>query len=151
LRELAQAVAPRLSVHHHLPEPDLSPEELCRGYDVGLALEQAHVVNRDLCLCNKLFTYLLAGLALAATDTRGQRVLAEDLGEGAILYRPGDVQALAAGLRRWAEDAEALLRAKRACWEAACRRWHWEHPLERGALLGAVAGVFTGGRACAVC
>ncbi len=141
LQGLARDVAPRLLVHHHPLDPHRPPEALCRGYDVGLALEQAHVLNRDLCLCNKLFTYMLAGLALACTDTKGQRPLAEDLGAGAVLFKPRDVAALAAGLKRWADDAQALLRAKRACWEAARRRWHWEHPDERGALLAAVGRV----------
>ena len=125
--------------------------DACRGADVGLALETGRTLSRQLCLTNKAFTYVLAGLAVAVTDTRGQRELADDLGEGAILYKPGDVAALSAGLRRWADDGAELLRAKRACWEAARRRWHWEHPLERGALLGAVAGVFKGERACAFC
>jgi hypothetical protein len=114
-------------------------------------LEQAHVLNRDLCLCNKLFTYMLAGLALACTDTKGQRPLAEDLGAGAVLVRPGDVATLAAGLKRWADDVQGLARAKRACWEAARRRWHWEHPLERGALLRVVAGAFREQPACVSC
>jgi hypothetical protein len=142
LRHLAHKTAPGLALVHHPSDPLTPPEILCRGYDVGLALEQAHVFNRDICLCNKPFTYLLAGLAVAFTDTKGQRPLAEDLGEGAILYKPGDVARLAEGLRRWARDPEALLRAKQAAWRAAQRRWHWEHPLEEGALLKAVEGVF---------
>ena len=56
-------------------------------------------------------------------------------------YVPGDVASLAAGLRRWAEDKSRLARAKGAAWVAARRRWHWEHPEERGALLEAVAKV----------
>jgi hypothetical protein len=67
--------------------------------------------------------------------------LAQDLGPGALLYPAGDVAALAAGLRRWAEDRALLARAKQTAWEAAVRRWHWEHPEERGALLQAVASV----------
>jgi hypothetical protein len=106
---------------------------------VWLSLEQGHVLNRALCLTNKAFTYILGGLAVAFTDTPGQRALAEDLGEGAIIYRPGDIRGLAAGLTRWAQDETGLQRAKTAAWDAAARRWHWEHPLERGALLQAVA------------
>jgi hypothetical protein len=44
-------------------------------------------------------------------------------------------------LRTWCLDREKLHRAKQAAWSAAVRRWHWEHPLERGALLGAVEQV----------
>jgi hypothetical protein len=112
--------------------------ERCRGWDVGLAMENRTPLNRDLCLTNKIFTYPLAGMAIAATDTTAQRQLVPEFGEGAFLYPPGDSVALAAGLNRWASEPTALARAKKASWEAAQRRWHWEHPLERGALLDAV-------------
>ncbi len=151
LRALAASAAPALRLELPGTRPPDEMVSACRGADVGLALETGQTPNRQLCLTNKVFTYLLAGLAVAVTDTPGQRELAADLGEGAVLYRPGDAAALAAGLKRWADDRPALLRAQRACWEAACRRWYWEHPLERGALLGAVAGVLTGARACAAC
>jgi glycosyltransferase involved in cell wall biosynthesis len=122
--------------------PPCGPDELlraCRENDVGLALEPGFSRNNDIALSNKLLTYMLGGLAVAATATRGQLVPAADLGPGALYYRPGDVNALAAGLKRWAEDSAELVHARRASWEAAKRRWHWEHPLERGALLNAVA------------
>ena len=124
--------------------PHCAPDEVvnqCRGWDVGLALEKNTPLNRDLCLTNKIFTYPLAGLAIAATDTTAQRQIIPEFGEGAYLYPPGNSTALAAGLKRWADDPAALVRAKRASWEAAKRRWNWEHPLERGALLEAVARV----------
>jgi glycosyltransferase involved in cell wall biosynthesis len=117
------------------------PDEIvarCRGWDVGLAMENRTPLNRDLCLTNKIFTYPLAGLAIAATDTTAQRQAIPEFGEGAFLFPPGDSAALAVGLKRWADDPAMLVRAKKASWEAAQRRWHWEHPLERGALLDAV-------------
>jgi glycosyltransferase involved in cell wall biosynthesis len=149
LKSLTNAVAPKLQLQLLPNRPPDEMVEACRGMDVGLALETGCPLNRELCLSNKIFTYILAGLAVVVTDTQGQRAVAEDLGEGAILYRPGDVAALAHGLRRWADDPEALLRAKRACWEAARRRWHWEHPRERGALLECVARVWQEDRVCA--
>jgi hypothetical protein len=81
-------------------------------------------------------------LAVAISDTPGQRPLALDLGEGALIHALGDVDALAAGLKRWSDDKNLLARAKAAAWDAARRRWHWEHAEERGALLKAVAAVF---------
>lgn len=141
LCQLASRSAPHLKLIHHEPaSPDLMVE-LCDGFDVGLALEQVQVRNRALCLTNKAFTYISAGLAVVLSDTPGQRPLALDLGEGALLYAPGDTAALAAGLKRWADDKSLLVRSRAAAWEAARRRWHWEHPDERGALLRAVAEV----------
>jgi hypothetical protein len=75
---------------------------------------------------------------MVVTDTPGQRPLADDLGTDAIVYAPGEIERLADGLTRWAGDRRALARAKTASWEAARRRWHWEHPLERDQLLSAI-------------
>ena len=141
LRRLAFTAAPALRVVTHPPASPDQMVELCRGYDVGLALEQPEVANRAIALSNKPLTYILAGLPVAITAVAGNRELARDLGEGALVYAPGDVGALAAGLARWAADRTLLAAAAAAAWDAARRRWHWEHPAERGALLAAVAGV----------
>jgi hypothetical protein len=141
LGRFGRSTAPRLALIVHAPIAPDAMVESCRRYDIGLAVEPGTPRNNALALSNKAFTYILAGLAVAFTDTPGQRSLARDLGEGALLYRPGDVDALAAGLKRWAEDRTTLQRAKVAAWEAARRRWHWEHPEERGVLLEAVAKV----------
>jgi glycosyltransferase involved in cell wall biosynthesis len=141
LKRLAATHAPRLRVEVHAPA---SPDEMidaCRPFDVGIATEQGHIPNRALALTNKALTYPLAGLALAITETPGQRQLARDAGEGALAYRPGDIDGLADGLSRWASDAPRLRRAKDAAWAAARRRWHWEHGDERDALLRLVGGV----------
>ncbi len=50
---------------------------LAGPFDIGLSLEQPSSINRSLCLTNKALVYLLAGLALGATDTEGHRVLAK--------------------------------------------------------------------------
>ncbi len=138
LEHLRLGIAPRLGLHHHAPADPDAMVDSCRGYDIGLSLEQGHVLNRALCLTNKAFTCMLAGLAVVLTDTPGQVPLARDIGEAACVYRPGDAHALAAGLSAWANDPQRLLAARQASWAAATRRWHWEHPQERGALLAAV-------------
>jgi hypothetical protein len=142
LQRLTIRVAPRLRIIHHEPAPPDLMVDLCQGYDVGLAVEPGFSPNNRIALSNKAFTYMLAGLAVAFTDTPGQRPLALDMREGALLYAPGDVHALASGLTRWASNKALLAKAKAAAWAAAQRRWHWEHPLERGALLAAVERIF---------
>jgi hypothetical protein len=138
LRSLADAAAPRLSIVHHEPGPPADMIEMCRSYDVGLSLEQPTTRHRELCLTNKALTYPLAGLAQCMTDTAGHRELAHTLGDGAIVYRPGDVETLAAGLRQWADDSERLCAAKQSAWRAARDRWHWDHPCEKGALVSGI-------------
>jgi hypothetical protein len=140
LERLAADAAPGLRLAIHPPSPPDRMVDTCRGFDAGVATEQADVPNHALSLSNKALTYPLAGLAMILTDTAGQRPLAQDLGGDAIVFEPGAVDALADGLARWASSPAALRRAQDAAWEAARTRWHWEHALERGALLDRVAG-----------
>jgi hypothetical protein len=141
LQQLAARVAPRLTVSLLDIAPPDQMVDACCDYDVGLSVEPGRVVNNALALSNKATTYILAGMPVAMTDTPGQRAFAADLGAGAIVFAPGDAAALAAGLRRLSADPLAFAAARRASWEAAQRRWHWEHRAERGALLDAVRGV----------
>ena len=138
LTALAAVHAPRLEIVPLPPAPPDTMVDCARGYDVGLALEQMTPRNRQLCLTNKAFTYILAGMAVAVTDTPGQHALGADLGRAAALVPVGDVGALAAAFARWAGDPAELDCAKRTAWNAAARRWHWEHALERGTLLSLV-------------
>jgi glycosyltransferase involved in cell wall biosynthesis len=140
LTGLRDAAAPELELSWHNPAPPDAMVDLARGHDVGLSLEEARVLNRDICLTNKVFTYLLAGLAVAMTGTTAQLRLAADLGDACLVYPPGDVTAFAEGLRRWDTDRELLRTAREAAWAAAARRWHWEHEEDMGRLLRGMQG-----------
>ncbi len=140
LRRFAASTAPKLSIVTHEPEAPDRMIALCRDYDIGLALEDGAALNRQLSLSNKALTYILAGLAVVITDTEGQRGLARELAQGALTYRGGDLRSLAEGLRLWYREPARLLAARRAAWSAAVRRWHWEHPSQRGALIETVSG-----------
>jgi hypothetical protein len=136
LRALGQAKAPNLALAIHSPGFPDEMTELAAPFDVGLSLEQPSSVNRRLCLTNKALIYPLAGLALAMTDTPGQRSFASELGDDILVVPPGDVEALAEGLGQLASDRSRLLECRKASWGAAIGRWHWEHKEERGKLLG---------------
>jgi glycosyltransferase involved in cell wall biosynthesis len=109
--------------------PPVPPSELvarAADHDVGLALEQPLTENRSLCVTNKLFTYMLAGLAVAATDTRGQREIMAQAPQAGVLYPAGQPAELARAIRELVYDPARLARAKAAAWEAADRRFNWD-------------------------
>ncbi|MCS3956561.1 glycosyltransferase involved in cell wall biosynthesis [Salinibacter ruber] len=114
-------VADRIQHLDLVPPDELIPRTA--QHDVGLALEQPSVsTNRTICLTNKLFTYLLAGVPFVATDTPGQRAVVEDLPEVARLYAPGAVEAFServADLLAASGLSEQALQAARGCycWE----------------------------------
>lgn len=134
LRALAKEKAPGLALTLHPPGPPDEMISLSSGFDIGLSLEQPVSFNRPLCLTNKALVYLLAGLALVMTDTPGHRPLRDGLGKKALVVPAGDVRALSEGLRRFADDRRYLLDCRKASWDAASKRWHWEHSEERGKL-----------------
>lgn len=133
LTGLAQeaGVADRVLFHPPVPPPELLSRTA--EHDVGLALEQPVSRNRLQTCTNKIFFYLLAGLAVAATDTPGQRPILETMPEAGFLYLPGDYRALARQLQRFVENREQLSRARAAALAAARDCWNWER--ESGRLL----------------
>jgi hypothetical protein len=139
LRGLADDCAPALRICVHEPADPGAMVESCRPFSIGLATEPGQTRNSALSLSNKALTYPLAGLPVVLADTEGQHAFGCDLGEGAALYTPGDVEGLAIALDRWLTDPASLDRARQASWSAACRRWPWDHLEERGTLLARVA------------
>jgi len=136
---LARAGAAGVSPERIVSHPVAPPDEMVRAaaaFDAGLALEQPTCENRDVCLSNKIFTYLLAGNGIAATATRGQIPVMEEIGGAGFSYAPGDAEALARGLRVWWEDRAALRRARREAWEWGGRRFNWD--TEKAVLVDVV-------------
>ncbi len=125
----------------HAPAPPDAMVEACRPFDLGFAGERVDTRNRAICLSNKALTYPLAGVAPLLSQTAGTAPLVAELGDAALTFAPGDVEGLAALLSRvWAE-AGWLESARERAWQAARARWHWDHPLEKGALLASVGRV----------
>jgi len=141
LMRLSRDIAPALSLMLHEPAGPDAMVHLAQGYDLGLSGEEPTVPNRRLCLGNKIFTYLAAGVPVLLSATPAHARLARDLSDAALLYEVGDITGLAEQLCGLANDLIARREAKYAARAAAKRRWHWEHPEDRGALVDAVGAV----------
>jgi glycosyltransferase involved in cell wall biosynthesis len=86
--------------------------------------------------------YLLGGLAVIATDTSGQREVA-DQAEGAVhLYRAGDPRDLAAKINFLLSSPMELVKAKQAALTAAHGTFCWEK--QEPKLLYAVETALSG-------
>jgi glycosyltransferase involved in cell wall biosynthesis len=122
-REQARA----LGVHDRVRHLDLVPPEevivRTAEHDIGLALEHPVSQNRRICVTNKLFTYLLAGIPFVATETPGQRPIVQDVSDAARGYAPGDVDGFIAAAESLLDDAES---ARRAALRAAKERYSWD-------------------------
>ena len=87
--------------------------------------------SRDLTVTNKMLHYLLAGLAVVASDTSGQQEIARQAPDAVFLYPSGDVGALAAQLNALLESRDALQRATAAALRAAEDTFCWERQEDR--------------------
>jgi len=143
LRELARVAGVRANcMQAHAPASPADMVRLAGRYDIGLALEPGVTVNNRIAVSNKAFTYLLAGTAIVATATPGQRWLMDQMPEAGWVYQPGDVAALVALLRSALNDRSSVARARSAAWRHGTTRFNWE--VEAGRFLDVVSGVFAG-------
>ena len=136
LHDLAarHGVADRLKFHQ-TAHPDRLVA-LAAEHDIGLALEPGFSRNNVLATSNKVFTYMLAGLAIVASDTRGHTdVLSEH--PGAVLFRRGDARDLASKLSMVLRSPESLTRMQHASRALATERYCWER--EQWTLLEALS------------
>jgi glycosyltransferase involved in cell wall biosynthesis len=95
-------------------------------HDIGFAGEMPFCRSRDLTVTNKILQYLLAGLAVVASDTAGQREVASHAAGAVNLYPSGDSVSLASAIDRVLASANVLAAAKAASLRAAEERFSWE-------------------------
>ena len=106
-------------------EPPVAPDALVAAlapYDIGLVIDRLDTDNTRLALPNKLFEYLMAGLALAVPRAPAMAELVEAHGIG-VVYEPGR---LGAALQQLAADREALDEMRRRARELAVSRFNAE-------------------------
>jgi glycosyltransferase involved in cell wall biosynthesis len=140
LTSLQREVAPNAHLVRHDPAAPDDMVRLAQSYDAGLACEEPSGLSRQFCLANKIFTYLAAGVPVVMSRTPAQARLESQLEGAAFGYDCGDVDGIAQILSRFSSEPALRQQAQCAARRAAERRWHWEHPEDRGALLAAVAG-----------
>ena len=136
LRGLARAAGFTGSLAFEPLGPPEAMMTLAASADLGLSLEQSTPLNRDLCLTNKIFTYLLAGMPVALTPTSAQLGLAPALGTAALcldLARPAEAATV---LDAFLGDPARRTSARSAAWRLGRTRYHWEQEIP--ALLASV-------------
>lgn len=126
LRSLAEraGVAGRLHLLDPAPPDDL--ERLGSVYDLGYVGERTDTPNRQIALTNKLFSYLIGGVPILATDIPAHRRLAPDLGEAISLSPTGDAAELSATLDRFLLHPGRLASARADAWSLGQMRFNWD-------------------------
>ena len=129
-----RALGARVSV-----QPPVGPDELIptlSEFDVGIIFDRPVTRNAELSLPNKLFEYLMAGLAVVAPRLPGMGPLLEESG-AAELVSPGRPDELGGALERLASERDRLGGLRAAARRAAESRFNaaaQEAALERAWL-----------------
>jgi glycosyltransferase involved in cell wall biosynthesis len=141
--EVLLSLARRYGVEHrlHFLERASSDEmvQLASQHDIGLSTEPREPLNRDICLTNKLFTYLLAGVPQIMTRTRAQGAIANDLGDAAQVVEPNDPAGLGRAIDHWVSSPERLNQARTTATKLGRQRYNWD--VEKEKLLAIVRRV----------
>jgi glycosyltransferase involved in cell wall biosynthesis len=102
---------------------------------VGLATEYAHNTNRDLCLTNKLFMYLLAGNALLMTDTKSQQLFFQENPNIGLLYEQENERSLVNALKYYINNLALLQEHREKSFQLAKTKYNWDLEKHKFLLL----------------
>ena len=124
--------------------PSAPPSEMARlasNYDIGLSIELNQPLNRSICLTNKIFTYLLAGLPVILSKTPAQQELSHQLAEAAIVIDIDDPSAIAEALDAWLCDSDKLNNARTTASRLGQDIYNWD--LEQKKFLSLIEKVIS--------
>ncbi len=89
------------------PYTDGRAVENAAPYAVGLCLERAKPINHQYTVSNKLFDYMMAGLAVVVSDLPGLRMIV-DRSQGGLVFEPGSPASLRSQIARLHADRELV-------------------------------------------
>lgn len=116
----------KFDIYYYQPISGDEIFSLAAKFDIGLALEQDRPLNRDICLTNKIFTYLISGLAIIASATQAQKQLLEENRAIGGLYPIGNVAELKKIIIQFLNDKDLLNEYKNNAYQLAQSKYNWE-------------------------
>lgn len=140
LQSLAREVGVSDRIHFLALAQPRDMERLAAAYDVGLVSEVGATKNRRIALTNKLFSYLLAGLPVAASSVSAHSELSAETEGAVFLYETNDAAALAATLDGLLLKPDRLAKARARAWLLGKLRFNWD--VEQKTLIESIAGQF---------
>jgi glycosyltransferase involved in cell wall biosynthesis len=126
LTQLAHQVGVSDRIHVLPSAPPSDMAQLASDYDIGLSIELNQPLNRSICLTNKIFTYLLAGLPVILSKTTAQENLAKELNEAVILIDLDNSLGIAQSLDNFLSDPQKLFNAKAKVCKLVTERYNWD-------------------------
>ncbi len=100
--------------------------EIAAKHHIGLCTEDAKTLNRNLCLTNKIFTYMLGKNVLLLSNTNAQKAFWEvnqDIGQIIELGNPEQIRAV---LQMYQDDRDLLEKHRIESLRLAQEKYNWE-------------------------
>lgn len=120
----SEDIRARVILHASVSNADLPAHTA--SHDLGLALELPINPSRNLTATNKIFEYLRCGLAVLATNTKGQEEILAQCPDAGWVVPSGDVLVLRAAIQHCIDHPEQVQRAKALACRAGQTTWAWE-------------------------
>ncbi|WP_413666194.1 hypothetical protein ACEN9X_16610 [Mucilaginibacter sp. Mucisp86] len=95
-------------------------------FDIGMATETGVPLNRDICLTNKIFTYVQCGLAMIASDTQAQKLFMEQYPATGKLYQKHNLQSLTDSISFYIENPDVLYQTRLQNYQLGQTTLNWE-------------------------
>ena len=109
--------------------PTASPEKmvvLASEHDILLGTQPGQELFHQMAIGNKVFTGMMAGLALALTNTIAHRDLLLEISGCGFLFPDGDEKAFADCLNELLYIPEKLQKMKQRSWEISQQKFNWD-------------------------
>jgi glycosyltransferase involved in cell wall biosynthesis len=100
--------------------------ELASQHHIGVASEVVSNDNRELCLTNKIFSYMLSGLAILASSTKAQTTLLNENKDIGFLYDLNNKKSIDDILQIYLQDTSLLRLHKHNSLMAGLHKYNWE-------------------------
>ncbi|MEO6456051.1 MAG: glycosyltransferase [Ginsengibacter sp.] len=113
----------------HFMDP-VNPDDIfniASTFHIGLAAEIPYCENRNICLTNKIFTYLVAGNCLLASDTEAQKDFINANPGVGLLYKHDDAHDLAKQIILLRDDRALLNEYRQNALQLTNKKLNWEN------------------------
>jgi hypothetical protein len=139
---MARANALGISDRLHFLEPG-APDEMERlgsTYDLGYAGEDGATRNRQIALANKIFSYVISGIPIIATDIQSHRDISEQIKLGMTLSEVGNSTMLASSIDGVISDRVKFSEMRAKVWTLGQTCMNWD--TVKAEFLEQVRGTF---------
>lgn len=130
IRSYFSAIISANHVDGHVQFLNAVPEQelvsIASDHHIGIASEIPHIINREYCLTNKLFIYLLAGNALVCTNTKAQSLFIKTYIDTGLVYEYNKAESLAQLLEYYINQPELLFNHRKKAYEIGQTTLNWE-------------------------